>query len=172
MSNVPPIIIVVEGTYDVSTICAQAMVKLSNSPMFEDSVTWIQRTEDEPVGLMSERSRPLMQAIHRYEFDIHLRKRVLDKSKENAPPFSLFLLSHLYDVGFWRRASEFGIKPHAVFYVEGKPPKEDVKHISFVRFMHSMDIHDVMFIQNDDTAALHIINTAIDISYAPHVANV
>lgn len=155
----PPIIIVVEGTYDVSTICADAMCKLYRSPKFENSVVWIQRTEETPVGLQSERSVELMRWIHRHEFDIRLRRQV-EEGKT-----AVFILSHLYDVGFWHGASEFGIKPDVVFYVEGLPPHEDAKKSYFMRHMRKMGIHNAKFIPNNDAASLHIIAYAKDKEY-------
>lgn len=153
--RMPPIIIVVEGTFDVSAICADAMAKLYRSPKFENSVVWIQRTEEEPVGLLSERSVELMRAIQRYEFDVHLKRRI-----QSSDPHTLFILSHLYDVGFWRKASEFGIKPDVVFYVEGMPPREDLKQSKFFKFMQSMGIRNARFIPNNDEASLKIITYA------------
>lgn len=161
-----PKIIVIEGTYDVSAICGQAFAKLFNSPTYENNVQWIQRMEEEPIGLESERSKALMRSIHRYEFDAHLKRRI-----QESKPDTLFILSHLYDVGFWRRASESGIVPDIVFYVEGKPPTEDIKHAYFFKFMHAMDIHNIVCVPNDVVGAEKIVASALDLVYA-QVANV
>lgn len=165
-------VLVVEGTRDVSTICAELMVKLHRSLVFSD-VTWIPRAEsDAVVGVESERSKALMRCVGRYEFDAQLRKRLAA-----AAPTHLFILSNLYDVGFWRRATEAGVVPAVVWYVESGKPTEDPKRASFVRFARGLGLKDVRFVRSegdddDGMTVLNMISAALDLIDLPDVAAV
>lgn len=162
-------IVVLEGSRDVSTLCAELLVKLDKSLEFP-GVTWVPRCDDWIAPVASPRSKALMRYIAAYEFDVALRARV-----EAADPRHVFVISGLYDSGdggFWRRCSE-PIVPDVVWYVEFAKPTEDPRHAAFVRFVRALQLKDVRFVRwGDDAAVAYMIGAVLDKAHEPDVAAV
>lgn len=151
-----PFIVVVEGSTEQSHLCAELMVKLHRSLAFE-GVTWIPRTEDEPVGVESEMGKVLMRDVLRYEFDHALKKRI-----DQAHPNHLFILSGLYDAGTrWRRVQE--IQPNVVWYVENS----DSRRAAFAEFMQDAAAAPRTVRADDVTAIPTIISVALELVSGP-----
>ncbi len=159
----PPVVLVVEGTNDVTTLCAELMVKMRKSGAFED-VKYVPRTPANPLGFEFERSRALMcEAIHT-EFDIDVQRRI-----ETAGN-SLFILCNFYDAaGRWRESPD--VRPHVVWYVESGAPTQDPRRASFIEFVQGLGLN-LQLTQDSELALLNVMNNVMNLRDGPDAARV